>query len=113
MRTIVTELPLFDSSNYKYSFNLEGETFTLSFLWLDRTAGWYFSVEKADKQPVLTNVRLVENYPIIVDYALREQGLSGFFTLVSAYDFPSNNLKKGPRNLAKHYRFFYAYQVED
>lgn len=102
-------LPTYSDVYYTYSIGLEGKKFTLSFLWNDRDNAWRMSIRKEDLTPVVLGYKLVSSYPMMADYALQDDGLSGYFALI-----PNSNdnytLNDQPSSLSQYYTLFYIYE---
>lgn len=113
MTSVVTELPLFSDPYFEYTTPLEDENFVITFRWNERSMDWYLEVFKEDLTPVIKSMKLVSYYPVMADFAFKESGLSGYFTLVDSGDKVSNKLKLGPQSLSQYYRLFYTYVTED
>lgn len=47
-----------DLPRHSYRVALDGETYRVSFAWMERTAGWYFTLETVDGDTVVRNRRL-------------------------------------------------------
>lgn len=108
----IKELPLFSDLQHRYSIDLEQKTFTIDFKWKSRTKNWYLSIEDQNQLPVITEYKLVAAYPMMIDYALQEFGLTGYFVLLDKGDFPTNSLNKTPKALKNNYRLFYIHNEE-
>lgn len=54
-----------DLARYAFDVELDESTFTLSFEWNDRDAGWYMSILTSEGVPLLSGRRIVVGYPLI------------------------------------------------
>lgn len=113
MKRSITEIPLYSDPYFSYSVALEGVNRTLTFKWNTRTSSWSFNVVHDDGTVIVQGIRLVLDYPILVDYRLGGKELTGYFVLVDSGDFPSNKLSTSPDALPQWYKFFYVYEIEE
>ena len=113
MKQVITELPLYSDPHFSYSVSLEKVNRALEFKWNSRTSTWSFNVVNDNGEVVVQGIKLVLNYPILVDYRLAEKGLTGYFFLADAGEFPSNKLSTAPEEIAQWYRLFYVYEIEE
>lgn len=113
MATVISKLPLFSDPITSYSVDVEGVNRTIVFKWNNRTSNWHFDLINDDGTVVVEGIKLVPNYPMLVDYQLEEKDLTGYFCLVDAGSFPSNKLNVGPESLPQWYELYYVYFTEE
>lgn len=107
MNTVL--MPTYSDVYYTYSIGLENNKFILSFLWNDRDKGWRMSIRKEDLTPIVLGYKIVSSYPMMADYALQDDGLTGYFVLI-----PNSNenytLDDQPSSMSQYYSLFYIYE---
>ncbi len=101
--TTVYELPLFtDSTNYRYSTALGGQSLGIRLYWNSRAALWHMDVLRDDESPIYSGITLVSQYPLLADIPNTE--LPGYFLLkpinVELGVSPTDKLKDDPLSLA-------------
>lgn len=107
---IVTQLPLSETDvYYTYSTALEDSNFILTFLWNDRDKAWRMDIRKEDNTPVVLGYKIVSSYPMMADYTLNDDGLSGYFALVPKSK-ESGLLSSSPSAMRQYYQLFYVYE---
>jgi len=72
--------PLFNSPYYSYTIDLSRQTYTLTFRYNSRSQGYSMDIFNAEETPLIRNVQLVPNYPLIRQFSLSE--IPGEFVLV-------------------------------
>ena len=104
-----TELELFDTIFYSYTTGLQGRQFSFEFLWLEgRDTGWIVNIKDEVGLSIISGYKLVQEYPMMADYALEDRGLSGYFLLLPKI-VGLKGLNKSPSEIAQFYRLFYIY----
>ena len=64
--TTIQKIPLQpETTDQLVSVELDGNPYVLRVLWNERFGYFSLSVLTADEQPILTNVKMVKNYPLI------------------------------------------------
>ncbi|HHO8306038.1 TPA: hypothetical protein ACRXVT_005187 [Pseudomonas aeruginosa] len=109
--TTIYELPLFtDSTNYRYSTALGGQSLGIRLYWNSRAALWHMDVLRDDESPIYSGVTLVPQYPLLADIPNTE--LPGYFLLkpinVELGVSPTDKLKDDPLSLASAFKLFYV-----
>lgn len=100
-------LPLFADPYYSYSIALEGNSYILEFVYVERCQLYFLSLRDADSNPIVLNSGLVPTYPIMFDYAL--PNLSGYFWMEEIADILSEPYKVYPDKINEYYQFYYIY----
>ncbi len=113
MTTTTIELPLYNDPYFSYDIDLQGTNRKLTFRWNERASSWHFDIIHDTGEPVVLGVRMVKNYPMLIDYELTGFGLNGYFALVDAGEYKSGKLSTSPEALVQWYRLFYIYTTED
>lgn len=101
------KLPLFSDTFYSYNINLEGNKYTLEFLFIERVGDWFFSLKDSEQNTLVLNKRLTPQTGLVLDYRLAN--LTGFFFLSTKSGEDPERLKGDRRMLQKQYDFFYIY----
>jgi hypothetical protein len=70
-------LPIFNDTFYSYSVSLEGNRYTLTFLFLERLGSWVLTLQDSEGFVLVRNERLTPDSLLFSDYKLPE--LSGGF----------------------------------
>jgi len=108
----ITELPLYQDTFYRYTINLEGLQRTFNYYWNERAGAWHFDVKNADGTPVILGQALVAQYPIVVDYPLKSESMTGYFLLL-----PNNpDTRMDPLEssvVPQFFKFYYLYQLPE
>ncbi len=104
----IIQLPLYEDQYYTYSTAIEGARFTLTFLWNERDNGWRLDIVKEDGSPVLLGYKLVSSYPMLADYSLNDDGLSGYMILLPKSK-EAGLLKTSASAMAQYYNLYYLY----
>lgn len=76
----VVHCPLFPEAFYKYTIDLSGETYALSFRWNGRCSQWMMDIETSEGEVVAKGVALVPVYPLTSQLSLEHP--AGDFVLV-------------------------------
>lgn len=109
MTWYTTELPLFSTTYYRYSINLEGRQRNLTFYWNEREGAWHFDLRNSDNSAVILGQKLVPQHPIAADYNLESGSLTGYFMLL-----PDNIAKKVDtldyKVVPQFFSFFYVHE---
>jgi hypothetical protein len=100
-------LPLFEDAAYDYTVALEGESYTLRFLYIERMKMYTINLYDADNNPIVLGEALVPNYPIFFDYALFP--LNGYFYMSEKANLLSEPYKTYPDKLDQYYNLYYIY----
>ena len=112
MATIVLEIPTYVDPYFQYTTVIEDSTKLITLRWMDRTSSWYLDIKQEDLTPVVEGVKLVPYYPVLIDYALSDSGISGYFLLVDSGSYISNKLGDNPEALNQYYKLYYVYEEE-
>lgn len=100
-------LPLFSDADYEYSLALEGLSYILRFIYIERMQMYTINLYDADNNPIVLGEALVPNYPLFFDYAILP--LSGYFYMSEKSNIDSEPYKKYPERLDQYYDFRYIY----
>jgi hypothetical protein len=103
----ILKLPIYNETYYSYSVALEGETFTLEFLFLQtRSNSWFVTLKNSSQEILVTGQRLTPNTVLFQGYQL--EGLSGFFYFESK-DLRNEDFRVGtPKDF---YTLYYIYDT--
>jgi len=64
--SLIQKIPLqLETTDQLVSVELDGNPYILRVLWNERFGYFSLSVLTADEQPILTNIKMVKNYPLI------------------------------------------------
>lgn len=81
------KLPLYNNTFYSYSIPLQGNKYTLEFLFLERLNTWLLSLLDSEGNYLVRNQRLTPNLLLFNDYKISEELTGGFlFTPLSRED---------------------------
>lgn len=107
---IVIQLPLSETDvYYTYTTALEGSKYNLTFLWNERDMGWRMDIRKEDGTAVVLGYKIVSSYPMMADYALGDDGLTGYFALVPKSK-EAGLLATSSSAMRQYYQLFYVYE---
>lgn len=101
-------LNLYSDAYYSYTTSLEGQAYSLTIQWNERVQGWFLSIRTDDNTLIISGVRIVPNYPILIDDQI--DTLTGFFYLESKSDIDSTKFNSSPRLLYQYFNFYYIYE---
>ena len=76
-------LPLFNDPHYSYSVNLEGNTYILEFLFLERLQDWVLTLKDSEQNVLVRNQRLTQDTLLFRDYRLPNLSGGFYFTQTS------------------------------
>ena len=113
MKTNIEILPFFTDYKFSYTAPLEGENKVFNFYWNERASCWYMDLRQEDNTPILLGIRLVANYPLCVDYPLKQFGMNGYFLIVPKGDNNPQSIFTTHNALAEQYILSYIYITED
>ena len=99
------KLPLFQNPDYYYTTPLEGVAYKIRLYYNVKLESWMMDVRYADNTPIILVVKVIPNYPILVDH---EMPFSGFFVFESIGK-DQNETVNNPFELWKYYNLFYGY----
>jgi len=57
-----------DTPRYRFTIELDGQSFIFTFEWNDRDSGWYLSISDVNEVPLVSGVRVVLNVPLLDRY---------------------------------------------
>lgn len=92
-----------DLTNYELQCDLDGATYTLSFLWNTRESCWYFDLADAAGDIIVASVKVVVNFPLIFRVTDPRRP-PGFFT---AQDTTGKGRNPGIADLGDRVAFLY------
>ena len=104
----VVKLPLYSDQYHTYTTSLESSRFRLSFLWNERDNGWRLDILKEDGSPVLLGYKLVSSYPMLADYSLNDDGISGYMVLLPK-SREQGLLSSSATAMLQYYDLYYIY----
>lgn len=113
MAITTIELPLYSEKRYRYSTNIEGQSWQLTFRWNQRAGQWHLDLHKEDQTPVLLGQALVSQYPMFLDYNLEDFGLTGYFLLIPINTSVATKLSDGYSIMPQFFSLFYIYNTPD
>jgi len=112
MAIVYVDIPLFDLPYYDMSISLEGNSYSLEFMYNTRMELYTFSLYGVDKSPIILGEALVPNHPLFADYAISD--MTGFFLLLPKEEVVDTEpYKRYPDKLFKYYDFVYVYDKEE
>lgn len=108
---IVVKMPLYSDDFYNYTISLQNQKYNISFLWNERDSAWRMSIKHEDLTPIVVGYKLVSSYPMMADYALEDDGLTGYFLLLpKSVEVGLLGLNSG--NMFQYYDLFYIFEEE-
>lgn len=105
------DMPLYEDAFYTYSITLEGQSYIIEMLYVEKMELYTLSLYTANGTPLLNGVGIVPYFPIARNYAI--EGLSGYFTLVSKAREVAEPYKVYPDKLSEYYNMYYVYESEE
>ncbi len=112
MTVIKTELPLRKFPYYSYSADVEGIVRNFVFTFSDHYGVWHMDIYNPDNEEVVTGIKLVPDYPMLLDYALEHKGITGAFYLMPISAENYKDFSTDVEALATYYQLFYFYDDE-
>ena len=103
-------MPLYEDAIYNYRIALEGNSYNFNVYYNERVEGWFFDLREEGGEAVVLGLRLVPNYPTLLDYALTN--LSGYLWLEPIGN-SIERIRTDPFLLSKYFRLFYIFNSED
>lgn len=103
------QMPIYEDAIYTYRIALEGNSYTFNAYYNERAEGWLFDLLEEGGVPVVLGVRLVPNYPMLIDYNLTN--LSGYMWLEPIGN-SVERIRTDPFLLSKYFRLFYIFDGE-
>lgn len=110
--TVYIEMPLFTEEKYRYGISLEGTSWQFTFYWNGRAGQWHMDIRREDQTPLVLGQPLVAQYPMLVDYNLEEQGLTGYFLLMPVNAAIDNQITEGSNIVPEFFKLYYVYLTE-
>jgi hypothetical protein len=104
-------LPLFSDAEYEYTVALQGDSYTLRFIYNERMKLYTISLLSADLVPIVMGEALVPSYPMFFEYALYP--LTGYFYMYEKANLISEAYKVYPENINEYYELVYVYQEDE
>jgi len=101
-------LPLFNEIFYSYSTALDGNTFTLEFLFVERLESWIFTLRDSDQTALVSGARLTPNTTLFQDYQL--EGIAGAFYFTPKTDLNIEDALEQIRNPRDFFTLYYVYE---
>lgn len=112
MELITQQIFLSDLPYYEYFTGLEGQSRLLTFSYNETEGAWYLDLKNEDDVVVIEGIKLVPEYPLILDYSLEEYNITGTFYLLPKSDEPVPELMT-QSSLSTYYNLYYMYVEED
>lgn len=112
MTVIKTDLPLKTFPYYSYSATVENIVRNFVFTFSDHYGVWHMDIYNPDNEVVIEGVRLVPDYPMLLDYALEHKGLTGAFYLMPINPGIYKDFSTDVEALATYYKLSYFYDDE-
>ena len=103
-------LPLFSDAYYEYTVALQGNSYTLRFIYNERMKLYTISLYSADLEPIVVGEALVPSYPMFFEYALYP--LTGYFYMYEKANLVSEAYKVYPENINEYYELTYVYSED-
>lgn len=110
--TIYVEMPLYPEEKYRYGISLEGVSWQFTFYWNGRAAQWHMDIRREDQTPLVLGVAMVAQYPMLIDYNIEEQGLSGYFLLMPVNSAIDSQITENSSVVPEFFKLFYVYLTE-
>lgn len=107
MANVVEKLPLFDDTFYSYTVPLEGSTYKLQLLYLERLSHWIISIKDSEGVDLVVGQRLTPNTRLFFGYGLGD--LTGYFVFTPKADVDPQEIKDSIRQISDFYDLFYVY----
>lgn len=105
----LVNLPLYDDPFYTYSAGLEGKRYIFTFRWNDRDSAWRMDIRHDNQDPIILGHKVVSSFPMMADYALQDDGLSGYFALLPKTR-EMGILHDQIGNMKQYYNLYYVYE---
>lgn len=86
---------------------LEGNTYILEFLFLERVKHWIFYLKDSENNPILLGERLTPNTPIGFQYL--DAPLTGYFYFTPKSEVDPEVLRDDIRQITDFYNLFYIF----
>lgn len=110
--TVYIEMPLFTEEKYRYSLSLEGISWQFTFYWNGRAMQWHMDIRREDQTALVLGQPMVAQYPMLIDYNLEEQGLTGYFLLMPVNGAIDSQITQDSSIVPEFFRLFYVYITE-
>ncbi|ATW58384.1 hypothetical protein CNR37_00177 [Pseudomonas phage ventosus] len=110
--TVYIEMPLFSDEKYRYSIPLEGTSWQFTFYWNGRAGQWHMDILREDQTPLVLGQPLVAQYPMLIDYNLEEQGLTGYFLLMPVNVEITTQITEDSSVVPEFFKLYYVYLPE-
>lgn len=110
--TVYIELPLYTDEKYRYGISLEGVSWQFTFYWNGRAGQWHMDIRKEDQTPLVLGQPLVAQYPLLLDYNLEEQGMSGYFLLMPVNIGIDSEITQDSSVVPEFFKLYYVYITE-
>lgn len=110
--TVYIEMPLYTEEKYRYGISLEGVSWQFTFYWNGRAAQWHMDIRREDQTPLVLGIALVAQYPMLIDYNIEEQGLSGYFLLMPVNSAIDSQITENSSVVPEFFKLFYVYLTE-
>ncbi|QDP60435.1 MAG: hypothetical protein GOVbin1096_63 [Prokaryotic dsDNA virus sp.] len=104
----IVKLPLYNDINYTYSTVLEGNTYSLKFLYLERIHGWTLTLKDSNRNVLVAGQRLTPDTRLFESYRL--PNLTGYFVFTTK---STEEPAEGTNSILKpkdFYDFYYVYE---
>jgi hypothetical protein len=111
MTLLNVPLPLYDEEDYSYSVSLEENSYTLRFIYSERSSLYFLSLYDEDDVLIIGGLALTPNYPLLLDYPL--PNLTGWLWMQEISKIISQPYKVYPDKISQYYTLSYSYITED
>ena len=108
MATFYNTLYLENTPYYTSSAPLEGVSYKLTIRYATKTRSWYLDVATRDGVLVLAGIKLVPNYPLLMNITI--SALKGNFLLYPTQEANLSKLETNPELLADYFGLLYYYE---
>lgn len=102
------QLPLFNDTYYSYSINLEGNTYVLEFLYVERAKTWIFYLKDSEQNVLISGQRLTPNTLLFNNYKI-DNLTGGFYYTPTSDETDPDNMQSNVEQPKDFFRFFYIY----
>lgn len=107
MAVKILKLPLFNDTYYSYPISLEGNTYVLDFLFLERINDWTLSLKDSEQNPLVLGQRMTPDTELFFSYQV--EGLSGYFLFTPISVIKPSEVSDNIQRPKDFYNLFYIY----
>jgi len=102
-------LPLYDDPFYTYSAAIEGKRYIFTYRWNGRDSAWRMDIRHDNQEPIILGHKMVSSFPMMADYTLEDDGISGYFVLLPK-SREMGILHEQIGNMKQYYNLYYVYE---